>query len=108
MVEFEKVNDYKYIVTDGKNEIDRYIRETIENISCGQTNIYNDTITNKLYETMLSRYVSALFLKKHKELMDTIHHTIITITINNMNFNITLGNFGKEEDLGFLNGITKL
>jgi len=103
---FEKVNNTHYICKD-VNKIDSFIKEQINKISLGKMDDYNEVLNKMLYEQLLSRYVSSIFLEEIGELNDQ-HHTSITISINNTNYNITVGTFNMKDQLKYLNGIIEL
>ena len=107
-VVFEKIEDYRYGLVKGSGYIEDIVLETINNISVVDSRDFNITVTEVLYECVLSRLVSGLFLKAHLEEISSMHHVLITVGINNTTYNVTLGSFGKEDALGYVNGITEV
>ena len=107
-VEFKKINANRYNVTKGVDYIDTVIKSILEKLSVVSVNIYNKSINNNIYETLLSRYVSGLFIKKHGDISKNIHHIIITIGINERVYNLTLGSFNMENSLNYVNGSTEV
>ena len=65
----------------------------------------NDTINDILYENLLSRYISGLFIEQHSEELDGTHHILVNISINDENYSITIGSFDLDNDVKYLNGI---
>jgi len=107
-VVFKKIEDYKYTLVKGSGYIEDVVLETIDKISIVNSKDFNLTITEVLYEHIVSRLVSGLFLKEHLKEISDMHHVLITVGINNTTYNVTLGSFGKEDALGYVNGITEV
>lgn len=107
-VKFEKLEEYKYALVNGGDQIDTMVLNIIDEISIVPNKLFNDTITEILYETILNRLISGLFLKDNLDSANTMHHVLITVGINNKTYNVTLGAFNKEEDLGYVTGITEI
>jgi len=105
---FKKVKDNQYIVTGDKDLIDNKIKNIINDISILSSSKYNDTMNDIIYENLLSRYISGLFIRDYSSDLDGVHHVIIAITINNNNYNITVGNFDLDNDIKYLNGIIEV
>ena len=105
---FKKVKDNQYIVTGDKDLIDNKIKNIIEEISIIGSSKYNETMNDIIYENLLSRFISGLFIQEHESDLDGVHHVIISITINNNNYSITVGNFDLDNDIKYLNGIIEI
>jgi len=103
---FKKVNDTHYVCTE-VNQIDTFVKEQLNIISNGMLGEFEDVLNSMLYENILSRYVSSLYVKEIGELNDK-HHIMITININNTNYNITVGTFNVSDQMKYLNGIIEL
>ena len=102
---FKKINGNQYIFNGDIDDVDNKINKIIEDISIIGKSKYNDTMNDIIYEHILSRYISGLFIKEHSNELDGTHHVIVAITINGENYNITIGNFDLENDIKYLNGI---
>jgi len=102
---FKKVKDNQYIVTGDKDLINNKIKNIINDISVIGSSKYNDTMNDIIYEHLLSRYISGLFIRDYASDLDGVHHVIIGMSINNTNYNITVGNFDLDNDIKYLNGI---
>ena len=102
---FKKVKNNQYIFNGDKDAIYNKINEIIEDISVVGKSKYNDTINDILYENLLSRYISGLFIEQHSEELDGTHHILVNISINDENYSITIGSFDLDNDVKYLNGI---
>ena len=102
---FKKVKNNQYIFNGDKDVIYNKINEIIEDISVVGKSKYNDTINDILYENLLSRYISGLFIEQHSEELDGTHHILVNISINDENYSITIGSFDLDNDVKYLNGI---
>lgn len=107
-VKFEKIEGSKYILVNGKDQIDSKVADIIQSISGKEANLFNSTVTDVLYETILSRLVAGLFITHHRESVGISHHIVITAGINNKTYNITIGALQKEDSLGYINGIVEI
>jgi len=107
-IEFKKIEDNKYLVTEGAGFIDSYVKDLLGDLNVISSNSFNSDISNTLYEHMLSRYVSGLYIKQHNGIPDSVHHILITINIGSFNYNISVGKLGNGDELGYVNGITKV
>jgi len=105
---FKKVKDNQYIFIGDKNAVDDKIKNIIEDMSIIGSSKYNEFINNIIYENLLSRYISGLFIQEYASDLDGVHHVIISITINNNNYSITVGNFDLDNDIKYLNGIIEI
>jgi len=108
MIDFDKIDTYNYVACGNIDSLDTEIKNIIEDISVVGTNKFNGSINISLYETILSRKLSGLFLKYYEDRIKNISHVLIRIGINNNTYNITLGSLNLEESSGYLNGITKI
>ena len=102
---FKKVKNNQYIFNGDKDVINNKINEIIEDISIVGKSKYNDTINDIIYESLLSRYISGLFIEQHSEELDGTHHVLVNISIDNENYSITIGKFDLGNDIKYLNGI---
>ena len=104
---FEKISNEKYRLEDKDGFIDSTINSMVNNISNNIANKFNSAINEQLYTIILSRYISSSFIKKYQDIVDTNHHILVIVYINNKTYNVTLGGFDIDEQIGYLNGITK-
>jgi hypothetical protein len=103
---FKKVNNNLYVV-DGSdvNIIDTAVNGMVNSTTPVSKGVFNISINDNLYETILSRYIAGEFITKHGDIIKKEQHVVVSIGVNNKNYKITIGNLSNTKEPEFIHGI---
>lgn len=103
---FNKVNNNLYVV-DSKavGVVDSAVTSILNSISPISKSVFNVSINDNLYETILSRYLASDFITTMPEIVKKEQHIVISISVNNKSYKITLGNLSTGKEPEYIHGI---
>ena len=107
-MDFKLVKKGTYIITDNVEQIISEVDDIISKILSIDKGNYYDGVNLTLFEDILSRYVADSFIKQYEDVFSTEQHIVITMTINNRNYNITIGTIVIDTQMKYLNGIIEV
>lgn len=104
MFTFSKRNNTNYILTGYDADIYGKLTSFMSDISnIDGVNPYNSLINDDLYEKILARVIVTEFLKKYKDAADKQHHILITVSMHDKTYTVTLGSFSiAQGDVGYV------
>jgi len=103
---FKKVNNNLYIVdSQAVGIVDSAVTNIINSISPVSKSVFNVSINDNLYETILSRYLASDFIHTMAETLKKEQHIVISIDINNKSYKITIGNLSNGKEPEYVHGI---
>lgn len=97
-MEFKKVSDFKYIITEGVDELINQTYDIMKSISTNENislSSYATFVNDHLFHSIITRLVSKEFFSKHV-IANDIFMVNIELTVNNRPMYISLG---KIEDI---------
>lgn len=94
---FEHTTNNIYIVNKELTIIDNYVNDVMKEL--GGDYKYSEFVNYDTYEVILSRYITKLYLDEYKQIKDG-EYVVIKISINNKNYNITIGNIDDKITYG--------
>ena len=109
MFVFSKRNSTNYLLAEYDAKTYSDLTAFINNISnIDGVNHYNSLINDDLHEKLLARVIVTEFLKKYKDIADKEHHVLITASIHDKSYTITLGSFNiAQGDVGYMYDIVE-
>lgn len=103
---FKKVNNNLYIVDSyAIGVVDTAVTTIINSISPMPKSLFNISINDNLYETILSRYLASNFITDMGEVVKKEQHVVISININNKSYKVTIGNLSTGKEPEYIHGI---
>lgn len=110
MFKFAKSNTTKYLLTDyDAGRLSKIVSFLDEISTIDGVNEFNEFINNDLYEKVLARTIATDFIKKYREAIDKEHHIVITISIHDKTYNMTIGKFNLQQDnIGYIYDMVRI
>jgi len=103
-LEFFKVNDFTYSLSN-PNELIALIESYLNKLSLDTTDSYDTNVNMELFNSMMSRYISAVFLKKHSEAFTNIAYVNINVNVKGSLQTYTVGYLSIKDKTVNVNGV---